>query len=74
MVRKTGSTSVLEQQAADWQKAANIRSFLHVVEQVLVGQGTNPILAAWLGWARQIASRLDPLSDPPSVPRPVAPA
>ncbi len=57
----------LQTMAARWAAARQIEDFVSAAEQVLVGALRDEAAAAWLGWARQCAQRLDPLSDPTTV-------
>lgn len=54
-----------------WTAAAKLRAFVDEVERVLVGDERRELVDAWLAFARDAASRLDPLSQPRAIPQPV---
>ncbi len=55
----------LREQARCWQEAESVRRYCDVVE---AAYGDRPETAAWLSWARGYIRRLDPLSEPPTMP------
>ncbi len=65
--RKLGED--LEAMADRWNKASEIEAFIVAVGEEFPEKTRNPEVRAWLEWASGYARRLDPLSDPGSVPK-----
>ena len=65
--RKLGED--LEAMAARWNKASEIEAFLMAVDEAFPEETRRPEVSAWLEWATGYARRLDPLSDPGTVPK-----
>ena len=57
----------LRAQADAWQQAMRLRRYCDALE---AAHGDHPDSAPWLAWARQYAGRLDPLTEPPTMPEP----
>lgn len=57
----------LHAQAEAWRKADELRRYCDAIE---AAHGRNPGTAEWLAWARSYAARLDPLTEPPTMPEP----
>jgi ElaB/YqjD/DUF883 family membrane-anchored ribosome-binding protein len=55
----------LRAQADAWQQADRLRRYCDALE---AAHGAHPDSAHWLAWARQYANRLDPLTEPPTMP------
>jgi hypothetical protein len=55
----------LRAQANEWKTAQDLRSYCDAVEAVY---GDQPATTEWLAWAREYIARLDPLTEPPSMP------
>lgn len=56
-----------------WTKACQVGEFLMAVSDVFPEEDRVPEVNRWLQWASGYARRLDPLSDPFSVPKIVEP-
>jgi len=69
--RKLGED--IEGMAARWTKACQIGEFLMAVSEASPEEERVPELNQWLEWASGYVRRLDPLSDPYSVPKIVEP-
>lgn len=59
--------TVLRSQEQAWREAERLREYCDAME---VAHGKHPESAEWIAWARDFASRLDPLSERPSMPEP----
>jgi len=59
--------AVLRSQELAWREAERLREYCDAME---VAHGEHPESAEWIAWARDFASRLDPLSERPSMPEP----
>jgi hypothetical protein len=60
----------LEQDAAAWRPAVQIRDFCDAAEAKFGSGSDQPAegFSDWLGWAHEYADRLDPLREPPKIP------
>lgn len=54
-----------------WTAATNLRAFVDEAERVLAGDERRELVNAWLAFARDAATRLDPFSQPRAIPQPV---
>ncbi len=59
--------ALLFAQEREWRDARSLREYCDAMEEA---HGEHPDTAEWLAWARDFADGLDPLSEPPSKPRP----
>jgi hypothetical protein len=59
--------AVLRSQEQAWRGAKRLREYCDAME---AAHGEHPESAEWIGWARDFANRLDPLSERPSMPEP----
>ena len=53
-----------EQEAAQWMKSQQLRAYIDAVERVATSERSQVSpekLQQWLGWARAVADRVDPL-------------
>jgi hypothetical protein len=64
---ETRRATVLRSQEQAWREAKRLREYCDAME---AAHGGDPESAEWITWARQFASRLDPLSEPPTMPEP----
>jgi hypothetical protein len=56
----------LREQGAAWHAAESLRRYCDAME---TAYGDRPETAEWLAWARAYISRLDPLNEPPVMPK-----
>lgn len=59
--------AVLRSQEQAWREAERLREYCDAME---VAHGEDPESAEWIAWARDFASRLNSLSERPSMPEP----
>lgn len=61
---------VLEQDAATWRRAVQVREFCDAAEVKFGSMSDQPAetFVDWLSWAREYADGLDPLREPPKIP------
>jgi hypothetical protein len=64
----------LEQMAEAWSTAKNVRAFLDEVERHFPIEDRSTGFAAWLAWARDYITALDPLCAPERIAKVVEPA
>lgn len=64
---ETQRAVLLRSQEQAWREAERLREYCDAVEAV---HGGNPESAEWIAWARDFATRVDPLSEPPVLPEP----
>jgi hypothetical protein len=57
----------LRAQADAWRQADELRRYCDAVD---AAYGHNSDTSAWVAWARSYATRLDPLTEPPTMPEP----
>lgn len=67
---ETDRAAPLRAQADAWHEAEGLRRYCDAAE---AAHGDDPRTAAWLAWARAYAERLDPLTEPPTMPKPPEP-
>jgi hypothetical protein len=58
----------LRKQADAWQEVERLRRYCDAVQAAYADRSDT---AEWLAWARAYAARLDPLSEPPTMPAPI---
>jgi hypothetical protein len=64
-------TKDLEEMAARWANAAQVRAFLAAIRIALADSERDAQLEEWLVWADSIAGALDPLSRPGGIAKPL---
>lgn len=64
---ETQRAALLRAQEQEWREAERLREYCDAME---AAHGQEPESAEWIAWARDFATRLDPLSEPPVMPEP----
>lgn len=64
---ETQRANLLREQVNAWQEAERLRSYCDAME---AAYDEDPKTSEWIAWARQFASRIDPLREAPSTPEP----
>jgi hypothetical protein len=64
---ETRRAAVLRSQAQAWEEARRLLEYCDAME---AAYGENADSSEWIAWAREFATRLDPLSNPPVMPDP----
>jgi hypothetical protein len=62
---ETQRAALLRSQEQGWREAERLREYCDAME---TAHGGRPESAEWIAWARDFATRLDPLSEPPAMP------
>ncbi len=64
---ETHRAALLRSQEKAWREAERLREYCDAMEAAHGGSSGS---AEWIAWARDFASRLDPLGEPPIMPEP----
>jgi hypothetical protein len=63
----------LKKMAHEWSVAVQLRTFLHAVEVGVPESDRAHFFVEWLQWARSAAEKIDPLSAPAKIAKPLRP-